>query len=286
MGQIDRLIQNLEGIADPSVQNDVRALVQELLGLHSDGLERLCEHAYDLAGQPLIDALAEDDLVGHLLLLHGLHPLPIETRVMQALDTVRPYLGSHGGNVQLLGVTPDGTVRLRLEGSCEGCPSSRMTLRHTIEEAVYEAAPDAMGLEVEGAVEERPLPVLDGFIPMTEVTRQNGNTNGGAKASEWVALGTLASLQNGGLQAVEVAGKSVVVCRVQDQLYAYGPACPHCDQPLGESTLDDHALTCAACGYRFDVVRAGRGLETPTLHLTPYPLLEENGQARVKVLAA
>ena len=87
-----------------------------------------------------------------LLLLHGLHPLDLEARVRQALEQVRPYLRTHGGDVELLGVD-DGVVRLRMQGSCHGCPSSAVTLKHTIEEAIYDAAPDVAAIEVEGVVE-------------------------------------------------------------------------------------------------------------------------------------
>ena len=76
-----------------------------------------------------------------LLILHGLHPLDVETRIARALDRVRPYLGSHGGDVKLLGVT-DGVVHLRLEGSCHGCPSSTVTMKLAIEKAIEEAAPE------------------------------------------------------------------------------------------------------------------------------------------------
>ena len=112
-----------------------------------------------MPGQPgdaIIDSFARDDLVGSLLLLYGLHPLDIETRVHQALEKVRPYLGSHGGNVELLGVTQAGVVHLRLQGSCHGCPSSAMTLKLAIEEAIYAAAPDIVALEVEGSSSGRP----------------------------------------------------------------------------------------------------------------------------------
>jgi Fe-S cluster biogenesis protein NfuA len=83
--------------------------------------------------------------------LYGLHPLDLETRVRQALEQVRPYLQSHGGNVELLGVE-GGIIRLRLQGSCHGCPSSAQTLKSTIEEAIAEKAPDAAGLQVEGEI--------------------------------------------------------------------------------------------------------------------------------------
>ncbi len=284
MGRIEGLIESLEGIADPAVQNDVRALVQELLQLHTDSLARLCECAYDAGGQPLIDALAQDESVSNLLLLHGLHPLPIEARVMQALDEVRPYLGSHGGNVELLGVSPEGVVHLRLEGSCEGCPSSQATLQYTIEEAVYKAAPDATSLEVEGAVPPPQRPVLDGFIPISEAAAPNGElpTNG----HEWQVVAGLAALSDGAVRTARVSGQPVLFCRVDGRLYAYAPTCPSCEQDLTEATLDGTALTCPYCDHRYDVVHAGRDLASPTLHLTPFPLLEEKGRTRVKVLDA
>jgi Fe-S cluster biogenesis protein NfuA len=72
--------------------------------------------------------------------------------VRRALDKVRPYLHSHGGDVELLGIS-EGTVRLHLEGSCHGCPSSQVTLQTTIERAIYEAAPDVVAIEVDGLSE-------------------------------------------------------------------------------------------------------------------------------------
>ena len=90
-----------------------------------------------------------------LLVLHGLHPRDTETRVVEALDKVRPYLGSHAGGVELLGVDPEGVVRLRLEGSCDGCPSSTMTVKLAIERAIEEAAPDVTAVEVENLTRER-----------------------------------------------------------------------------------------------------------------------------------
>jgi Fe-S cluster biogenesis protein NfuA len=85
----------------------------------------------------------------------------LETRVRAAIEEVKPRLGLHGGSVQLLGVTPEGVVRLQLEGNCEGCPSSRVTLKYSIEEALYAAAPDITSLEVTGLVEEHAAPAAN-----------------------------------------------------------------------------------------------------------------------------
>jgi Fe-S cluster biogenesis protein NfuA len=112
--------------------------------------------------EDLVLKLAGDEVVGGLLLLHGVHPLPLESRVRQALEKVRPYLASHGGNVELLDVR-DGSVSLRLQGSCDGCPSSAMTLKYAIEQAISETAPDVVAIQVAG-VTPPPQPTA-GFIP-------------------------------------------------------------------------------------------------------------------------
>ena len=115
----------------------------------------------------LVHRLTEDDLLESLLLLHDLHPLDVDTRVQRALDRVRPYLGSHAGGVDLLGVDQAGMVHLRLEGTCHGCPSSTVTVKLAIERAIEEAAPEVAGVQVEGVVAER-----DGLLQIRPFPRQ------------------------------------------------------------------------------------------------------------------
>ena len=152
--RVEELVRKIESVADPDTRASAIELMQSLMDLHSAGLERMMEITFQNgeAGSQIIDNFARDELVGSLLLLYGLHPLPLEERVIQALDNVRPYLRSHGGNVELLSVM-DGVVRLRLAGS--GCASTAATLRLAIEGAVYDAAPDMTALQVEGVVEQQ-----------------------------------------------------------------------------------------------------------------------------------
>ena len=109
--------------------------------------------------------LARDDLVSSLLLLYGLHPLDVETRVRQALEKVQPVLGSRGGSVELLGLS-EGTVRVRLEIAGHGCQSTARALRQTVEDAIYGAAPDIVSLEMEGGGSE---PAGASFVPVEEL---------------------------------------------------------------------------------------------------------------------
>jgi Fe-S cluster biogenesis protein NfuA len=151
--RIEVLLEQVEGLADAEARAASLELVGGLLDLYGEGLARMVGHIAERDDGTLAAALAADEVVAHLLLLHGLHPVPLEERVRGALAEVRPYLETHGGNVELLGVE-DGVVRLALEGSCSGCPSSAMTLKLAIEAAIHKAAPDVQDVVAEDA--ERP----------------------------------------------------------------------------------------------------------------------------------
>jgi Fe-S cluster biogenesis protein NfuA len=160
MERIEFLLQEVDRFEDPTARAQTREIVQALLDLHGAGLEKTLEKIAEAGetGLATIDSLAQDDLVGNLLLLYGLHPLDIETRVRQALDKIRPYLRSHGATVEFLGVAR-GVVRLRMQGSCS---SSAATLKVSIEEAIYDKAPDVTAIEVEGETVGE-VPVVTGL---------------------------------------------------------------------------------------------------------------------------
>jgi Fe-S cluster biogenesis protein NfuA len=150
---IERLVEKIRGAGDLETQQAALELLQAVMEFHERGIDRMLEIASGRgdAGWALIDDFGNDPLVSHLLLLHGLHPLDTETRVRDALDKVRPYLNSHGGDVQLISVAGD-SVRLRLIGSCNGCPSSSLTLKTAVEKSVFEAAPEVTSIQTEGEV--------------------------------------------------------------------------------------------------------------------------------------
>ena len=159
--------------AEPDVSERVEELVRRLMELYGAGLARVVE----LSEPSALDRFAADDLVAGLLALHDLHPVDTETRVQRALDGVRPYLGSHAGGVTLLGVGDDLVVRLRLEGTCDGCPASMVTVKSAIEGAVAAAAPEVAAVEVEGVAQPHDGPDgafsgghgEPGFIPLDAV---------------------------------------------------------------------------------------------------------------------
>jgi Fe-S cluster biogenesis protein NfuA len=150
VARVEELLEELDGVADGPARETATALVQSLLELYGEGLSRLVGYVAERDDGTLADALAGDEVLSPLLILHGLHPVPLPRRVLDALDEVRPYLEMHGGNVELLGID-EGVVRLQLQGSCSGCPSSAITLKHAVEEAIHKSAPDVTEIVAEDA---------------------------------------------------------------------------------------------------------------------------------------
>ncbi|GFG50571.1 hypothetical protein MAGR_20120 [Mycolicibacterium agri] len=223
-------------------------LVREVTDLYGAMLQRMMDVA--LAEDPgLADRFAADDLVASLLLVHGLHPYDVERRVAAALDNVRPYLGSHGGDVTLLGVA-DGVVRLQFQGSCKSCPSSSITLELAVEDAVRAAAPEISDIEVVPAESDSGAGVI---APESLLTRVHAN---GHHWTAWQPAPELAELGDGEVGGFRVPGVMVVACRVGDDVLAYRDRCPSCTGTLAGALLSGAVLRCQNCGAGFDVARA------------------------------
>lgn len=281
--RVERLLDDLAA-ADPKVAEIGERLVRELLALYGAGLGRILDHLAAAAPDAL-GALAEDPLVAGLLALHDLHPVDLDTRVEQALDGVRPYLGSHGGDVTVLGVDGD-VVRLRLEGSCDGCGSSEATLRYAVEGAIREAAPEIDRIEVEGVsagAGSDPTTGANGqqvaFVPVSALSMRPDR----APADAWVALEppVPAAGVDASAQVREVAGVRVMMCRAGDALVAYADPCPACAQSLDGAGVDGDVLTCSGCGRRYDVRLAGRAVDGDHDPLAPVPLVEDADGVRL-----
>ncbi len=169
MQRIGGLVAEIEAIADPAVRAATKGLVQSLMDLHGSALDKALEIVAD-AGEPgmnIIDRLGRDPLVSSVLILYGLHPDDLETRVTKAVDRVRPQLRKQGCEVELLSIN-DGTIRARVETGSHTCGSTGKTVQATLEGAIYDAAPDLDSLVIEG-LEEKPA---SGFVALNTLVGQ------------------------------------------------------------------------------------------------------------------
>jgi Fe-S cluster biogenesis protein NfuA len=149
--RVEKLAARLESAGDPEIRATALDLVQSVVELHGAALQRLVDSLIRTpAGEHALSDALQDDLVSNMLLLHNLHPDDIETRVLRGIEKARPYLKSHGGDIELASVR-DGIVHLRLHGTCGSCPSSSITLKNAIEDALFEVAPDIVEIVSENA---------------------------------------------------------------------------------------------------------------------------------------
>ena len=280
---VERRLEDLERLPDPAVREKATEVVQALLDLYGAGLERIVQEIALRDDGELARALAGDELVSHLLLLHGLHPTGLEQRVLGALEEVRPYLESHGGDVELLALE-EGVAHLRLEGSCSGCPSSTMTLKLAIENAIRKAAPEVEEVVADtGAAASQGAPGELLQIELAAPVKAAAEPHDGS----WIMAGGMPELANGGALVKPIAGQPVLFLKIEGRLYGYRPSCPACERSLAGAEVEGVELSCPGCGLRYDAVRAGRCLEKPKLNLVPVPLLVgEDGLAKVSLAGA
>jgi len=169
--RIGELVQQLEGAGDPALRGTAKELVKLLMDLHGGCLERMMEISFQSGeGARLIDDFGRDSLVSSLLILYGLHPDDLTTRVSRAVEHIRPQLRKHDAEVEVLGIEGE-SVRLRIAVGAHACGSTAASVRTMVEQAVYEAAPDVSSLNIEGAEGK----AASGFVSVAALLNTSAN---------------------------------------------------------------------------------------------------------------
>jgi Fe-S cluster biogenesis protein NfuA len=149
LARIEKLIGALEEL-DPAAREPARALLEVVLDLHGAGLKRVIELIDEAPGGALLlERMAADERVEALLLLHGLHPDDLQTRIHQVLERLHPHVGVHGLSLETVAVSEE-AVRIRIHGDVRGKGAKLKGLREELETAVLEAAPEVARVEIDG----------------------------------------------------------------------------------------------------------------------------------------
>jgi Fe-S cluster biogenesis protein NfuA/nitrite reductase/ring-hydroxylating ferredoxin subunit len=265
--RIQKLLERIEVLPYPGAKELMQECMEAVLAFYGQGLSRILQvvEAAGPDGHRVYQDLIHDDVIKGLLLIHDLHPLDLEARLRDALDKVRPYLQSHGGNVELISLEND-VAKLRLRGTCESCASSSVTLELAIRHAIEQACPDLPHFEVEGVGRDEGAPRASLAARPTTVA--------------WTLIENAQRLAEGDWMPVRVKETRLVICKVNETFYAYRNRCPACNMPFDAGTLDGGFLSCSL-GHRYDVLHAGRCAEIPSAHLDPFPLLFQEGLVKV-----
>jgi Fe-S cluster biogenesis protein NfuA/nitrite reductase/ring-hydroxylating ferredoxin subunit len=247
------------------------AALETLVGtLERDGDERALEllRLMDAIHRPALELLLagspEHPIAAAVLAMYELVPLDEHTQVEEALDEVRPYIESHGGALELLGVE-GGVVHVRMSGSCHGCAASAMTLRRGVETKLRERIP-----WFEEIVAHEPDEDDDGdavALPMVQVNpaRSPPPANGGEllqiaqlKRPVFVDVGRLADLAPGEMTVATVDDAPILVINLDGEPYAFHNVCPVDGRsPLDGGRLTGSVLVCPWHNCAYDA-RSGR----------------------------
>jgi Fe-S cluster biogenesis protein NfuA/nitrite reductase/ring-hydroxylating ferredoxin subunit len=291
-------VQELQVALDATEDGPTRRLAEELVAavvqMYGSGLERIIDALFTAGedGERIAVSLTGDTLVSTLLLIHDLHPVPLEERVQAALDSVRPYMESHGGNVELLALE-HGVAKIHLQGSCSDCSASAATLELAIKQALDDAAPDLEGLEVIGIAPQTMggagLPMVTGSAPTgmeLPIVMSGASAEASpAPAASWFEVQSVRQVDDGTVVPVAVAGIPLLIANVDGTLLAYRDVCAGCGGTVHDGQLESGTLTCRHCKRAFFLPRAGRSLDGDRIQIEPVPLLQEEGHVKVALAA-
>jgi Fe-S cluster biogenesis protein NfuA len=168
IGRIEELVQKIESTADPALRATAKELVQSVMDLHGAGIERMLEilsNAGD-AGASMLHSFAADELVSSLLVLYDVHPEDFDTRVNRGIEKARRLLKRRSADLHVVAIE-QGAVHLQINTNGHSCGSSAHEFEKIIREALFETAPDALEVRVDGA----PEPAASGFVPLASLSK-------------------------------------------------------------------------------------------------------------------
>jgi len=223
----------------------------------------------DPRGKELLFALVDEPEVRAVLALQGIIRADPATRANQALATVRPYLQSHGGDVELVRIE-DGAAKVRLQGSCNGCSMSAVTLRETVEEALVEQVEEIDRVEV---LEDEPTPA---FIPLESVGVRRSAETGWAEGPE------VGDIPVGGMLRFDAGEASFVATNIDQRIAVFRNACVHQGMTLDGGLISEGVLTCPWHGFTFDA-SSGECISAPGAQLEQIPTRVEDGRVWARI---
>lgn len=251
----------LEALAEdwPEEQkNAATARAHAVDALNAEAFRRLIRALKDAPGMgAALREAAADEVVYAVLRRHGILKPSVHERVEAALDTIRPTLAGHGGDVELVSVSPP-QAEVRFLGACDGCPASMLTFYAGVKKAIQDIVPE-----------------------ITEVTQAKGLGGGGAdsvhftspfaarQGGGWLAAGGLAELPDGATRTLELDGRSVLLSRFGDRVTCFENACAHMGMPLDGGDIDGGLITCPYHGFRYSL-ESGECLTAPEVQLQPH----------------
>lgn len=267
-GAVDDALAALDDL-DPESAAAARRVKDAIEALHRPALVHVVRTLRaDPRGKELLFELVDEPTVRAVLGLHGIVRADPATRARQALESVRPYLQSHGGDVELVAIA-DGVAQVRLHGSCTGCSMSAVTLRDGVESALVDGVEEVERIEV---LDDEPTAA---FIPLDLVGRKAASDHG------WVRGPAVEQVGDGTMVRADVGDESFVVTNIGQRIAAFRNACVHQGLTLDGGLLSEGVITCPWHGLTFDAT-TGECISAPGAQLEQLPTRVDDGHVWIR----
>ena len=277
---LDELLQDIAGFEegfenwDEDQKTTVEAYRQSVDDLHREAFRRLISRVKtEPAAMAALKAALGDEIVYAVLRHFELIRPSLHERVEEALDSIRPMLASHGGNVELVAVKPPAQVDVRFIGACDGCPASMLTFTAGVKKAIETHCPEITKIEqIRGLA--APTDANGGvqFVSPFAVNQTGG----------WLQAGGLEDIPEGGIIKLNLGGESILLCKNGDVISCFQNACAHLNLPLDAGEIEEGILTCPHHGFQYDL-QSGECLTAPEVQLQSHAVRVINGQVEVRL---
>jgi len=255
--QIDEILEKVKELPEDSLElvGKLKELIEEF---HRIPLVKIVRHLKsDPKGKELLLEIVKDPDIYALFLKHGIVRPDLKTQVAKVIELVKPYVHSHGGDVELVDVK-DNTVFVRMKGACQGCSQVSVTLKEGILEAVQQVVPQIKEIKL---VHDQPV---EAFIDL--------DTKG-----SWLKLCPIDELEEGEVKFVNSEGVRILLANIEGTVYAYRDSCAHQGLSMEGGEVTTRAtIVCPWHAFEYDL-RSGECITSPHLQLEPFPTKIEEG---------
>jgi Fe-S cluster biogenesis protein NfuA/nitrite reductase/ring-hydroxylating ferredoxin subunit len=276
---LDRLIHDIGALEtvvagwDDQQRTVVRALQHAMDVLHKEALVRLIRTLRaDAGAATALKKAVSDRIVYGVLRHHEIVRAALPERVEEALESVRPFLASHGGNVELVEVSPPDTVTVRLVGSCDGCAASGLTLQAGVEKAIKDRCPEIK------TIKKAQSTSLSNAAPGVSFVSPFARSDDAG----WVRAVSLVELPMNDIRAFLVEGRSLLFARFEGGVSCFDNACAHLGMPLDMGEVVDGVLVCPHHQFRY-ALDSGDCLTAPGVQLHAHGVRITGGEVEVKL---
>ncbi|MGQ0456034.1 MAG: NifU family protein [Hyphomicrobium sp.] len=258
---------------DDTARGAAKAYGLAIEAMNGEALRRLVAALKrDPAALAAMKSVVTDDVVYAVLRRHGVIKPSLTERVEAALEGIRPMLASHGGDVELVSVTPP-SIEVRFTGSCDGCPASQLTFHAGVKKAVEEACPEITEiLQVKGAAASGANSDSIRFISPFAL---------GAGGS-WHFATKLNEIPEGGVKAQVLNGEKIIFSRRGAIVTCFQNACAHLGLALDEGEVENGVITCPYHGFQYDL-SSGECLTAAAVQLQPHAVRVVGNRVEVRL---